>query len=625
MPTTIKITELTELTTPHSNTLNTVFVVVDKSSGIFTTKQLSLANLDIAIDNVASFAFNTANLAFSKANTANVTAEASFSKANTANITAEAAFSKANTANITGEAAFSKANTANITGEAAFSKANTANITGEAAFSKANTVNVTAEAAFSKANIANVTAEASFSKANTANVTGEAAFSKANTAHIAAEAAFSKANTANITAEAAFSKANTVNVTAEAAFSKANTANVTGEAAFVKANSAFNQANTVHLPSVTRLSVTNSGSSAYLIDQYAGNNPTIHISAGETIAFNLDVTGHPFMIRVASSSTNYSNGLIHVSTSGIVSTNSSAQGQVTGTLYWKVPFELTGNNYVYQCSVHAGMVGTISIGQSVNLLNVSSNIIPSVGNTYQLGTLSNPWKHLYVSGGTIFIDGVAITLGSGNSLVLSSNTINLSGALISVTASGNVSVPGVTETRFKPASIIDYRGAQPFFNSLPVSNTSVIVDQATHLWAVSGGGSDTNFTPSVYSAIFDSLGFITSISINTANYYGFAQDYVVLNTDNMRAYPPGTTLTVASLVANAINSIVLAAGVDSTSESVHRTTPVSNIRLSSPMLGGRAFANNSNVVAEGNFGARLYGGGSNTVPVWSDGTNWYIG
>jgi len=569
MSTTIKITDLTDLAAPHANSLNTVFVVVDKSSGTFTTKQLSLANLDIAIDNVAGPAFN---------------------KANTANITADAAFVKANTANVTGEAAFAKANTANVTGEAAFAKANTANVTGEAAFSRANTANVTAEAAFAKA--------------NTANVTGEAAFAKANTANVTAEAAFAKANTANVTGEAAFAKANSANVLAQAA---------------------FNQANSVYLPSVTRLNVTNSGSSAFLIDQYTGNNPTIHINAGETIAFNLNVTGHPFMIRVASGSTNYNTGLTHVSTSGTVSTNSSAQGQVTGTLYWKVPFELTGNNYVYQCSVHAGMVGTISIGQSVNLLNVSSNIIPSVGNTYQLGTLSNPWKHLYVSGGTIFIDGVAITLGSGNSLVLSSNTINLSGALISVTASGNVSVPGVTETRFKPASIIDYRGAQPFFNSLPVSNTSVIVDQATHLWAVSGGGSDTNFTPSVYSAIFDSLGFITSISINTANYYGFAQDYVVLNTDNMRAYPPGTTLTVASLVANAINSIVLAAGVDSTSESVHRTTPVSNIRLSSPMLGGRAFANNSNVVAEGNFGARLYGGGSNTVPVWSDGTNWYIG
>jgi len=213
-------------------------------------------------------------------------------------------------------------------------------------------------------------------------------------------------------------------------------------------------------------------------------------------------------------------------------------------------------------------------------------------------------------------------------VVLSSDTINLNGALISVAASGNVSVPGVTETRFKPASIVDNRSGSPHFNSTSVSNTSVIVDYATYAWAVSGGGSDTNFTPSVYSATYGSganSGFITSISLSTANYYGFAQDYAAVNGDNMKVYPPGTTLTVASLVANANNSSVLLAGVDSTSESVHRTSPVPNTRLSSPIFGGRSFANNSNVVAQGNFGAPLYGGGSNTVPVWSDGTNWYIG
>jgi len=404
MPTTIKITELTELTTPHANSLNTVFVVVDKSSGTFTTKQLSLANLDIAIDNVAGPAFNkantaniTADAAFVKANTANVTGEAAFAKANTANVTAEAAFAKANTANVTGEAAFAKANTANVTGEAAFAKANTANITGEAAFSRANTANVTGEAAFSKANSANVLAQAAFDVANSASVGGgSAAFVKANTANVTGEAAFAKANTANVTAEAAFAKANTANVTGEAAFAKANTANVTGEAAFAKANTAnvlaqaaFNQANTVYLPSVTRLDVTNSGSSAFLIDQYTGNNPTIHINAGETIAFNLNVTGHPFMIRVASSSTNYNTGLTHVSTSGTVSTNSSAQGQVTGTLYWKVPFELASNNYVYQCSVHSGMVGTIRIGEPSAVVLTKANAAFNFANTLNISVANS--------------------------------------------------------------------------------------------------------------------------------------------------------------------------------------------------------------------------------------------
>lgn len=41
--------------------------------------------------------------------------------------------------------------------------------------------------------------------------------------------------------------------------------------------------------------------------------------------------------------------------------------------------------------------------------------------------------------------------------------------------------------------------------------------------------------------------------------------------------------------------------------------------------GRKAFVSDSNLVSSGNFGAVITGGGSNTVPVYSDGTNWRIG
>ena len=41
--------------------------------------------------------------------------------------------------------------------------------------------------------------------------------------------------------------------------------------------------------------------------------------------------------------------------------------------------------------------------------------------------------------------------------------------------------------------------------------------------------------------------------------------------------------------------------------------------------GLRAFISDANTAASGNFGAVISGGGSNNVPVWSDGTNWRIG
>ena len=147
------------------------------------------------------------------------------------------------------------------------------------------------------------------------------------------------------------------------------------------ATAAFLQANSNYISAVTRLTVTNSGSSAYLIDQYSGNNPTIYVSGGETIAFNLNgITGHPFMIRVSSGGSNYDTGLTHVANNGTVTTQSSAQGQVSGTLYWKVPFDLIGSTYVYQCSNHAGMVGNIVIQQPASFVAANTQLAFNAAN-----------------------------------------------------------------------------------------------------------------------------------------------------------------------------------------------------------------------------------------------------
>lgn len=54
------------------------------------------------------------------------------------------------------------------------------------------------------------------------------------------------------------------------------------------------------------------------------------------------------------------------------------------------------------------------------------------------------------------------------------------------------------------------------------------------------------------------------------------------------------------------------------------TDPV-NLGSLTPVFGARAFILDGNLTAAGNFGAQVSGGGSNTVPVWSDGANWFIG
>jgi plastocyanin len=115
-----------------------------------------------------------------------------------------------------------------------------------------------------------------------------------------------------------------------------------------------------YLPAITMLTVSNSGAAAYRFDQYGSfDNPTIYAINGTTIAFRLTATGHPFLIQ-NSAGVSYSTGLFHVSTTGDVSTGASAQGKDSGTLYWKIPTDISGG-YRYQCGVHAPMVGLISI------------------------------------------------------------------------------------------------------------------------------------------------------------------------------------------------------------------------------------------------------------------------
>ena len=117
-----------------------------------------------------------------------------------------------------------------------------------------------------------------------------------------------------------------------------------------------------YLPAITRLDVTFNGSTAYRFDQYGTtDDPTIYAINGTTIAFNLAgvSASHPFLIQ-NNTGANYDTGLVHVSTAGVVTTGSAAQGKTSGTLYWKIPDSISGN-YRYQCSNHIGMIGTITI------------------------------------------------------------------------------------------------------------------------------------------------------------------------------------------------------------------------------------------------------------------------
>jgi hypothetical protein len=116
---------------------------------------------------------------------------------------------------------------------------------------------------------------------------------------------------------------------------------------------------------IARLSVTNNvGVTAYEFNShYSGENPTIWVLGGSTIAFNLANAGTcPFKLQhdTGSGFVNITSGLIHVNVGGVVSVDSAAQAKNSGTLYWNVPMTAASGGYRYICDTLPALTGTIT-------------------------------------------------------------------------------------------------------------------------------------------------------------------------------------------------------------------------------------------------------------------------
>ena len=113
---------------------------------------------------------------------------------------------------------------------------------------------------------------------------------------------------------------------------------------------------------------------------FSTQNPTIYALSGTTIAFNLQVPGHPTVlmtnpggninaagaVNLDWTTINTYGTLVHVSETGVVSTGANAMGQVLGTLYWNINPSFSGS-VRYQCTLHPAMKGVIVVKSIVSL------------------------------------------------------------------------------------------------------------------------------------------------------------------------------------------------------------------------------------------------------------------
>ena len=311
-----------------------------------------------------------ANSAFEAANSAGSYANSAFITANTAN----AAINTKTTINALNFLSAPSSNTQNTiflvvdlqTGTPTTRKLSLSVLSERSAnfaFEAANSAGSYANAAFAAANSAGGAAAAS-SYANSAFAVANSASSYANSAFVHANAAFSAANSASSGAAGSY---------ANSAFAVANSAGSYANSAFIHANSSFGAANvsanlTLSFGATTILEVTHSGSAAYLFSQYDSlNNPNVSAFSATTLGFKLNVAGHPFQIRLGNNTANFDTGLVHVSPTGTLSYGSAAQGQVNGTLFWRIPHNAVGN-YKYRCTNHPSvMIGEINVANTAGI------------------------------------------------------------------------------------------------------------------------------------------------------------------------------------------------------------------------------------------------------------------
>lgn len=117
------------------------------------------------------------------------------------------------------------------------------------------------------------------------------------------------------------------------------------------------------IPANTTYAVTNTGLSAYVFTGSAsGNNPSISVTQGATLTFNVNASGHPFFLK----SSNSPGSSVDVLSLGVINNGTNLTG--VGQVIWDTHSYLPGT-YYYICSNHSNMVGTITLlAQTANII-----------------------------------------------------------------------------------------------------------------------------------------------------------------------------------------------------------------------------------------------------------------
>jgi len=126
--------------------------------------------------------------------------------------------------------------------------------------------------------------------------------------------------------------------------------------------------------------VTNNGSSGYIIAGFEPNNPPLSLERGRTYNFNITSDppepGHPFYIMTGSGA---------YSVDGQYNTGVTGQGTANGTLTFTVPNDAP-STLAYVCGFHPNMGGTIGVVDNTDEHYIYQTVALQSGSSYVMST-----------------------------------------------------------------------------------------------------------------------------------------------------------------------------------------------------------------------------------------------
>jgi len=252
--------------------------------------------------------------------------------------------------------------------------------------------------------------------------------------------------------------------------------------------------------------VTANGASAY---RFSGpgnlstqDNPTIYLVRGQQYEFDLNASGHPFLIRVGSGGTQYTDGVTTVG------------NNQTGKIRFDVPMDAPSELF-YQCQYHSGMLGKFEITDGSKIvqgnskvevvdtgsngyvkvetegterlrINSSGHVVPGTDSQYDIGTNTVRFANIY--GDVLYGDGS-----------------NLTG----ITAAGTGAIGGLT-IKSETGAVVGTAGSVAtidFNNSTGVTVTATSGAAGIASVVIAGVGTDTSInTTGIITATFSGDG-----------------------------------------------------------------------------------------------------------------------